>query len=164
MRGHYQNKLFRGRSTRLGAVPETRARTDRQYQKDLNQEADLLFWSETRYKRGQRLDPHDPADQRMVPVWLDARTRIARSMTPQALRQSAAIRAAFDESVRTGLPYYVYARGGPADEQLVSFADKGRAFSHTHTRVADSDYVAYFNTADPRWPSPAFEASPRTVA
>jgi hypothetical protein len=164
MRGHYQNKRLFGRSTHLGAIPEARGRTSRQYQKDLNQEADLLFWSETHYKHGQRLDPRDPADQHMVPAWLDARARIARSMTPQALRQNAAARAAFDESTRTGLPYYVYSRGGATDEQLVPFADKGRAFSYAHARVADSDYVAYFDTADPRWPSPAFEASPRTLA
>jgi hypothetical protein len=162
MRGHYQNKRHFGRFTHLGAESLS-ARNARQYQKDLNQATDLLFWSETRYKRNQRLDPHDPADQRMVPKWLDARTRIMQSRSPQALRQSAAAKAAFDENARSGLPYYVYSRGGPVDEELISFADKSRAFSYARARLADSDYVAYFDTTDPRWPGPAFEASPRTV-
>lgn len=155
MRGYYQNIL--GRRTRVGADTS-------QYEKDLNQETDLLFWSQTRYKPGQRLDPHDPADARMIPVWLRTRAHVAQTNTPQDLRHSAAVRAAFDEHKRSGLPFYVYSRSGSAGERLTSFSDQASAFSYARDRLADSDYVAYFATADQRWPSPAFESSPRPVA
>lgn len=155
MRGHYQNVL--GRRMQVGVD------APRQYEKDLNQETDLLFWSETRYKPGQRLDPHDPADARMIPVWLRTRAHVAQTRTPQELRHNAAVAAAFDEHKRSGLPYYVYSRGSSAGEALIPFADQARAFSYARARLADSDYVAYFSTADSRWPSPAFESSPRSV-
>ncbi len=133
----------------------------RQYQRDLNQETDLLFWSETHHKPGQRLDLRDPADRNMVSVWLATRDRVARSTSPQQLRQNVAARAAFDEHNRSGLPFYVYSRGGPVGEQLIPFADEARAFSYAHARAGDADYVAYFSVADPHWPNPAYEDARR---
>lgn len=37
----------------------------------LDKEADARFWSQTHYKPGQRLDPKDPTDAKMIPLWLD---------------------------------------------------------------------------------------------
>ena len=38
-------------------------------QKKLYDETDARFWSQTGYNPGKKLDPHDPYDQSMVPVW-----------------------------------------------------------------------------------------------
>jgi hypothetical protein len=35
----------------------------------LFQQTDALFWDRTGYKPGQRLDPRDPQDREMVPIW-----------------------------------------------------------------------------------------------
>jgi hypothetical protein len=37
----------------------------------LNQETDALFWAQTGYKPGLKLDPKIPTDKAMVPVWMD---------------------------------------------------------------------------------------------
>lgn len=37
----------------------------------INQETDARFWAQTRWKPGQKLDPKNPADQVMIPVWQD---------------------------------------------------------------------------------------------
>ena len=37
----------------------------------LNQEADARFWAQTGYKPGRKLDPSNPTDKTMVPVWMD---------------------------------------------------------------------------------------------
>ncbi len=178
MRGYYRNNLLGYRKVAAGAAvtspsqidapaggPVTSpsqtdarrpAQSDPLASRDLNQEADLLFWSETHYKPGKRLDPHDPSDRRMIPAWLDARDRVAQSGAHK-LRQSAAVRAALDANKRSGLPYFVYSRGGPVVEALAPFADVHQAFAYARARSADSDYVAYFAADDPHWPSPAFE-------
>jgi hypothetical protein len=153
MRGHYQNE-------HVGAAP-----TDRQYWTDLNHQTDLLFWSETGYKFGQKLDPHDPADQRMMATWLLTRDRVKRSMSPQTLRQNSAARAVFDANTRLGQPFYVYSSGASWGEALVPFADMHKAFAYGRARLEDSDYVTMFSTADPKWPGPVFESyRPRVVA
>lgn len=182
MRGHYRNDILRRSKVAVAAAvtspsqvdaptvgPVTspaqlddrqrpaRAAADQLYQRDLNQETDLLFWSETGYKPHQRLNPRDPNDQRMIATWLATRDRVARSWSPQQLRQNVAIRAAFDTNKQSGLPYYVYSRGGPSSEALMPFADQNHAFAYAHARIADSGYVAYFAVDDPHWPKPAFE-------
>ena len=43
----------------------------------LDRETDARFWAQTGYKVGRRLDPADPADQQMVPVWLDVHGKVA---------------------------------------------------------------------------------------
>jgi hypothetical protein len=37
----------------------------------LDKETDARFWSQTHFKPGQKLDPKDPQDAKMIPVWLD---------------------------------------------------------------------------------------------
>ncbi len=37
----------------------------------LAKETDARFWAQTHYKPGQKLDPSDPSDARMIPVWND---------------------------------------------------------------------------------------------
>jgi hypothetical protein len=37
----------------------------------LNQEANARFWSQTGYRPGQKLDPKNPTDKAMMPVWMD---------------------------------------------------------------------------------------------
>ena len=132
-----------------------------QYQQDLNHQADLLFWNETGYKVNQRLDPRVPADRRMIPRWWDARERIARSMSPQMLRQSVAADIVFTEHAHSNLPYYVYSSGGPVGEAVIPFSEVDRAYSYARARLGDSDYVALFSAADPKWPNPVFEAFQR---
>jgi hypothetical protein len=44
----------------------------------VDQETDALFWAQTGYKPGQKLDPHDPADAKWIPVWIDTRAKVQR--------------------------------------------------------------------------------------
>jgi hypothetical protein len=44
----------------------------------VDQETDARFWAQTGYKPGQKLDPHDPHDAAMIPVWLDIQTKVKR--------------------------------------------------------------------------------------
>lgn len=44
----------------------------------LDREADARFWAQTHYKIGQKLDPADPIDRTMVPVWLDIWHKVRR--------------------------------------------------------------------------------------
>jgi hypothetical protein len=38
-------------------------------QKQLYHQADMAFWAQTGYQPGKALDPHNPHDQAMLPVW-----------------------------------------------------------------------------------------------
>ena len=44
----------------------------------LDKETDARFWAQTHYKPGQRLDPKDPTDAKMVPVWIDIYRKVSR--------------------------------------------------------------------------------------
>src|ERR1700674_415762 len=37
----------------------------------LEKETDARFWAQSHYRPGQKLDPNDPTDAKMIPVWLD---------------------------------------------------------------------------------------------
>jgi hypothetical protein len=39
-------------------------------------EADQRFWAQVGYKPGQKLDPNDPTDKAMIPIWLDIQTKV----------------------------------------------------------------------------------------
>ena len=41
-------------------------------------EANERFWKLTNYKRGRRLNQADPADVRMMPVWMDVYRQVVR--------------------------------------------------------------------------------------
>jgi hypothetical protein len=45
--------------------------------RDLVVEANERFWKLTGYKRGKRLSRSDPADVRMMPVWMDVYRQVA---------------------------------------------------------------------------------------
>ena len=134
-----------------------------QYQSDLNHETDLLFWSETRYKPNNPLDPNDPIDARWIPVWLKTRDRVARDFPPHVLRRSTASAAVLEAFARDPIPaaYYVYSSSASMGENVAPFDDKDRTWQYVHQRLTDSDYVAYFETASPKWPSPVFEDFPK---
>lgn len=42
----------------------------------IDQETDSRFWSQTGYKPGQKLDPKNPTDKAMMPVWLDINRKV----------------------------------------------------------------------------------------
>jgi hypothetical protein len=44
--------------------------------------ADTRFWSWTGYKPGQKLDPHDPHDAAMIPIWLEIHAEVVRESQP----------------------------------------------------------------------------------
>lgn len=46
--------------------------------RDLVVEANERFWKLTNYKRGHRLSQKDPADVRMMPVWMDVYRQVVR--------------------------------------------------------------------------------------
>ena len=48
---------------------------DRRY---LNEETDTRFWARTGYRPGQRLDPANPTDKVMLPVWMDIFRQVQR--------------------------------------------------------------------------------------
>ena len=49
--------------------------------RDLVVEANERFWKLTNYKRGRRLSQADPADVRMMPVWMDVYRQVVREHT-----------------------------------------------------------------------------------
>jgi hypothetical protein len=44
----------------------------------IDQETDARFWSQTNYKPGQKLDPTDATDAKMIPVWKDIYAKVKR--------------------------------------------------------------------------------------
>jgi hypothetical protein len=42
----------------------------------LDKETDARFWSQTHYRPGHKLDPKDPTDAKMIPVWLDVYRKV----------------------------------------------------------------------------------------
>jgi hypothetical protein len=44
----------------------------------IDQETDARFWSQSGYKPGQKLDPSDPTDAKMIPVWKDINAKVKR--------------------------------------------------------------------------------------
>jgi len=53
-------------------------------QRSLVVEANDRFWNATNYKRGQRLKQSDPADRRMMPVWMNFYRQVLRERTGAA--------------------------------------------------------------------------------
>ena len=53
-------------------------------QRSLIVEANERFWNATNYKRGQRLTQSDPADRRMMPVWMDFYRQVLREHAGEA--------------------------------------------------------------------------------
>lgn len=37
----------------------------------VDQETDARFWAQSKYKPGHKLDPKDPTDAKMIPIWMD---------------------------------------------------------------------------------------------
>jgi len=44
----------------------------------VDQETDARFWAQTNFKPGQKLDPKNPQDAKMIPVWIDLRAKVNR--------------------------------------------------------------------------------------
>ena len=44
----------------------------------LNEETNARFWSQTGYRPGQKLDPNNPTDKAMMPVWMDVFRKVQR--------------------------------------------------------------------------------------
>lgn len=42
----------------------------------VDQETDARFWAQTSYKPGQKLNPSDPTDAKMIPVWRDIHAKV----------------------------------------------------------------------------------------
>ena len=42
----------------------------------ISHEVDFRFWAQTGYKPGLKLDPNDPTDKTMIPVWLDIQAKV----------------------------------------------------------------------------------------
>lgn len=57
------------------AVPATHGATPRSI---LDKETDARFWAATGYKPGQKLDPSNPSDAHMIPMWLDTYAKVQR--------------------------------------------------------------------------------------
>lgn len=51
---------------------------------DINRRTNERFWQQTGYKPGERLDPRDPQDARMIPVWVKTRYEVALETGRQA--------------------------------------------------------------------------------
>lgn len=145
----------------------------------INHAADVLFWTETKYKPNTRLNPRDPDDRLMIPKWIAARARVLASSPDVVLATIAAadhahaqqrLRAVNMVSSRRdqaqspevfGLPeadpFYVYIED--VDGGFVStFPDLAQAATE-YTRIANSNpiYVALFNAHDHQWPNPVNE-------
>lgn len=76
----------------------------------LDRETDARFWAQTGYRVGRRLNPHDPADQQMIPVWLDVARKVA----------------AEDEAGRLQLTYnHPAVEDGLSDAEIASHAQAG---------------------------------------
>jgi hypothetical protein len=48
-------------------------------QDTLNKETDALFWAQTGYKPGQKLDPNNPTDKAYESVWMDTFRKVKRA-------------------------------------------------------------------------------------
>jgi hypothetical protein len=46
--------------------------------RSLHAETDARFWAQTHYKPGQRLNPRDPKDAAMIPVWMGIYAKVAQ--------------------------------------------------------------------------------------
>lgn len=44
----------------------------------IDRETDARFWAQTAYKVGRRLDPSDPTDRKMMPIWIDIWGKVRR--------------------------------------------------------------------------------------
>lgn len=92
-------------------------------QDTLNKETDALFWAQTGYKVGQKLDPHDTADQAYRHVWMDTYNKVKRAA------EAGTLVTTFDH---------------PAVEQRLSDAAVAQkaAAAHLDAAVASSDPAA----------------------
>lgn len=133
------------------------------YQKELNDRTDLAFWMRTNYKSHQLLDPNDPADRAMIPQWWAIRTEIERSRSPRDLIRERAVRKVFAlyQSDRSR-PVFVYSAIGP-NVRTSAWPALGTpdVIAYVGARMHDSNYVAIFNAASPKWPQPIFDAYPQ---
>lgn len=131
------------------------------YQAELNNQADILFWHDTNYKPGQRLNPADPRDRAMIPQWWAARRRVEQGWSPRGLLRERASQAALNMQQSDPRPLILYS-AGPGGSEMRSF-DIGdrRAVEIAHARLRDASYVAIFNANDPKFPRPIYEAYPQ---
>jgi hypothetical protein len=60
------------------------------YNDQINHLADQIFWQETNYKPGQKLDPSDPSDHAMIPAWLHARAEAQAQVYAQVRNDPSA--------------------------------------------------------------------------
>lgn len=51
----------------------------------LDAETDARFWAQTGYNPGRKLDPKNPADKAMIPVWLDVYKKVKTAWSKGAL-------------------------------------------------------------------------------
>ncbi len=131
------------------------------YQAELNNQADILFWHDTNYKPGQRLNPADPRDRAMIPQWWAARRRVEQGWSPRGLLRERASQAALHMQQSDPRPIILYS-AGPGGSEMRSFdAGDRRADELAHARLRDASYVAIFNTNDPKFPRPVYEAFPQ---
>ncbi len=42
----------------------------------INHETDARFWAQTGFRVGQKLDPSNPTDQKMIPIWIDIHNKV----------------------------------------------------------------------------------------
>ncbi len=142
--------------TTVQAHPTTALSAD-----DINHATDALFWAETKYKPGLRLDPNDPFDRAMMPAWRKAHARVLRGDTEVHVDQGAqtrkAIAAVFDRHAREPAAYYLYIEDvdGPFVSAFQDFDTAGAEYYQLCS--ANPAYVALFGADDSRWPNPASE-------
>jgi hypothetical protein len=59
------------------------AMTERSPAQELDDATDQRFWATTGYKPGQKLNPHDPHDRKMINAWLRIRYEVAQQYAAQ---------------------------------------------------------------------------------
>ena len=106
-------------------------------------ETDAQFWAQTHYKPGQKLDPHDPTDRKMISVWIDLYRRV---------REAAALRDNLGREL--GAPQVM-----TVGEQIVWAAEFVRALAarktgsdeQRRTRAADVAAMAVLELRAVNW-------------
>jgi hypothetical protein len=129
------------------------------YQAELNNQADILFWHDTNYKPGQRLNPADPRDRAMIPQWWAAHRRVEQGWSPRGLLRERASQAALNMQQSDPRPIILYSAGAGGSEMRSFDVGDRRADEIAHARLRDASYVAIFNANDPKFPRPTRSAA-----